>query len=72
MGGFVLFPPPTEAWHEFTALPGASDCMLLCPSPRDDTEASRRFGILLEGVAPGLVASACAQALQSSAAGDLR
>lgn len=55
MGGFVLFPPPSEAWHEFTTLPGASDCMLLCPSPGDDTEASRRFKILLEAVVPRLV-----------------
>lgn len=52
LGGFVLFPPPSEAWHEFTTLPGASDCMLVCPSPRDDLEASRRFGILLESVIP--------------------
>jgi hypothetical protein len=56
LGGFVLFPPPSEAWHEFTTLPGASDCMLLCPSPRDDAEASRRFRILLESAVPELVA----------------
>jgi len=55
MGGFVLFPPPSEAWHEFENLPGASDCMLLCPSPRDDAEASRRFDILLKSVFPGPV-----------------
>ena len=69
MGGFVLFPPPSEAWHKFTTLPGASDCMLLCPGPQDDTEASRRFGILLETVVPGLVASASAEAAQGSDAG---
>lgn len=69
MGGFVLFPPPSEAWHEFTALPGASDCMLLCPGPQDDNEASRRFGILLETVVPGLVAPATAEVAQGSDAG---
>lgn len=62
MGGFVLFPPPSEAWHEFTTLPGASDCMLLCPSPKDDAEASHRFVILLESVVPELVAWTSAEA----------
>ncbi len=70
MGGFVLFPPPSEAWHEFTTLPGASDCMLLCPGPQDDAEASRRFRILLETVVPGLVAPAGAEAAQGSDAGN--
>ena len=70
MGGFVLFPPPSQAWHEFTTLPGASDCMLLCPNPTDDTEATRRFGILLEGVVPGLVAGASAEAVRDSVGGD--
>ena len=55
MGAFVLFPPPSEAWHEFTTLPGASDCMLLCPGPRNDTEARRRLWILLEGIVPGIL-----------------
>jgi hypothetical protein len=66
MGGFVLFPAPSEAWHEFTNLQGASDCMLLCPGPQGDAEASRRFGILLETVVPGFVAPARAEAAQSS------
>ena len=70
MGGFVLFPPPSEAWHEFTTLPGASDCMLLCPGPQDDAEASRRFDILLKTVVPGLVAPASAEAAQGSDAGE--
>lgn len=71
MGGFVLFPPPSEAWHEFTTLPGASDCMLLCPSPGEDTEAGRRFEIFLEAVIPGLVARVSAEAMLGSDAGNL-
>jgi hypothetical protein len=70
MGGFVLFPPPSEAWHEFTTLQGASDCMLLCPGPQDDAEASRRFWILLETVVPGLVAPASAEAAHCTDAGQ--
>ncbi|MDT0506931.1 hypothetical protein [Novosphingobium sp. MMS21-SN21R] len=54
LGGFALFPPPSEAWHEFTTLPGASDCLLLCPSPEGDAEASRRFEMLLDAVVPRL------------------
>ncbi len=72
MGGFVLFPPPSEAWHEFTTLPGASDCMLFCPGPQDDTEASHRFGILLEGVVPGLVAPASAEVARGNNARERR
>lgn len=69
MGGFVLFPPPSEAWHEFTTLPGASDCMLLCPSPGENNEAGRRLEIFLEAVIPGLVARVCSEAMQSSDSG---
>lgn len=54
MGGFVIFPPPAQEWAEFEAMPGASDCMLLCPSPRGDAEASRRLKILLEAIVPEL------------------
>lgn len=61
MGGFVLFPPPSEAWHDFATLPGASDCMLLCPSPANDTEARRRLEILLDAVVPGVVNPAAAE-----------
>ncbi|SFP80014.1 hypothetical protein [Sphingomonas rubra] len=51
MGGFVLFPPPADHWLELATLPGASDCMLLCPRPGGDAEASRRLRSLLRMVA---------------------
>ncbi len=54
LGGFVLFPPPSEAWEEFERLVGASDCVLLCPSPGEAQEARRRFRNLLAAVAPEL------------------
>jgi hypothetical protein len=52
MGGFVVLPPPADAWVEFERLPGAGDCTLLCPSPQGDPEASRRLENLLMIVAP--------------------
>jgi hypothetical protein len=51
MGGFVVFPPPADAWVNFQRLPGAGDCTLLCPSPQGDLEASRRLESLLIVVA---------------------
>ncbi|MUT24271.1 hypothetical protein GNX14_24205 [Mesorhizobium japonicum] len=54
MGGFVIFPPPAHEWTEFEAMPGASDCMLLSPSPQGDVEASRRLKILLRSIVPEL------------------
>ncbi|MDF2384877.1 hypothetical protein JMG10_25620 [Nostoc ellipsosporum NOK] len=56
-GGFVLFPAPAMSWIEFENLPGAADCMLLCPSPQGDLEASRRLEILLRSVVPEIAAS---------------
>jgi hypothetical protein len=53
MGGFVIFPPPTDRWSELETLPGASDCMLLCPSPQGSVEASRRFELLLRSATVG-------------------
>ena len=55
MGGFVVFPSPTHAWVDFEKLPGASDCILLCPSPGGDPEASRRLEGLLRAIAPELL-----------------
>lgn len=52
MGGFVLFPPPEEAWAPFEKLENAPDCTLLCPSPRHVTGASRRLENLLHALAP--------------------
>jgi hypothetical protein len=52
MGGFVVFPAPSEAWTAFETLPGASDCALLCPSPSGDPEASRRLARLFASVLP--------------------
>jgi hypothetical protein len=43
LGGFVLFPAPACAWTAFERVPGASDCILLCPSPQGDPDASRRL-----------------------------
>lgn len=55
LGGFVLFPPPAGAWSGLESIAGASDCMLLCPSPQGDTEASRRLELLLRSVAGEVV-----------------
>jgi hypothetical protein len=52
LGGFVIYPPPAGDWTDFEKMPGASDCMLLCPSPGGDPEASRRLERLLGAVAP--------------------
>ena len=55
LGGFVLFPPPASSWKEFERLPGASDCILLCPHPRGDHEASYRLEQLLARIVPEFV-----------------
>jgi hypothetical protein len=52
MGGFVLFPPPEDAWSRFESLQDARDCTLLCPSPGRDMAASRRFENILRALAP--------------------
>ena len=50
MGAFVVFPSPSEDWRDFEGLEGASDCTLLCPSPKGDLEARRRLMGLLSTV----------------------
>lgn len=52
LGGFVVFPPPEEAWDAFRGLPGAADCSLLCPKPGVDPAASRSWIDLLYLIAP--------------------
>jgi len=52
MGGFVVFPPPAREWSELETISQARDCMLLCPGPLDDAEASRRLMALLESIVP--------------------
>jgi hypothetical protein len=54
LGGFAIFPAPSEAWAYLESLPGAADCTLLCPSPLGDTVALARLKILLETVEPKL------------------
>lgn len=54
MGAFVVFPPPAHAWTKFEIMVDARDCMLLCPSPQGDVEASRRLMTLLESIVPEL------------------
>ncbi|MCA1475721.1 hypothetical protein [Bradyrhizobium sp. NBAIM08] len=52
LGGFVLYPPPAEAWAYLQQLPGASDCTVLCPSPLGDEGASERLANLIIAIAP--------------------
>jgi len=52
LGGFVLYPPPVDAWKDFDRLPAARDCTLLCPRPGSDPEASHRLEQLLARIAP--------------------
>ncbi|WP_421460451.1 hypothetical protein [Agrobacterium tumefaciens] len=54
LGGFVLFPPPAEAWEDFERLVGASDCTLICPNPGGDHDARFRFRSLLSKIVPEL------------------
>ncbi len=57
MGGFVIFPPPTESWKEFEVLPGAADCVILAPGPRDAEMARQRLLGLLDAVSPNFKAN---------------
>jgi len=52
MGGFVVFPPPASEWSDLETISQARDCMLLCPGPLDDGEASTRLMALLESIVP--------------------
>lgn len=52
LGGFVLYPPPADAWRNFERLPAASDCTLLCPRPGEDGEGNRRLEQMLACLAP--------------------
>lgn len=52
MGGFVIFPPPSESWSDFEVLPGTADCTLLCPGPRSSEESKRRVITLITTIAP--------------------
>lgn len=54
LSGFVLFPPPADAWAHLQQLPGASDCTLLCPRPGEDTDASGRLANLVSMISPGI------------------
>lgn len=54
MGGFVIFPPPSESWVDFETMPGTADCTLLCPGPRNAQEAKRRLVNLLNAISPEL------------------
>ncbi len=60
MGGFVIFPPPSESWKEFEVLPGAADCMILAPGPRDTGVARQRLLGLLDALSPTLKANLAA------------
>jgi hypothetical protein len=52
LGGFTIFPAPSQAWSYLEALPGAADCTLLCPGPLDDTIALGRLKALLRTIEP--------------------
>jgi hypothetical protein len=54
MGGFVLFPPPSESWDHLQQLPGVRDCTLLSPSPPGDEAASKTLANLLIAISPGV------------------
>lgn len=54
MGAFVIFPPPAYEWSELETITQARDCMLLCPGPLDDAEASARLKTLLVSIVPEL------------------
>lgn len=56
MGGFVLFPPPSESWAYLQQIPGVRDCTLLSPSPHGDEAASGRLASLLTAISPDLKA----------------
>jgi hypothetical protein len=52
MGGFVLFPPPSEAWAHLQQIPGVRDCTVLSPSPLGDEAVSERLANLLIAISP--------------------
>lgn len=52
LGGFVLFPPPSESWAHLQQIPGARDCTLLSPSPLGDESVSERLANLLIAISP--------------------
>lgn len=54
LGAFVIFPPPAHEWSELETITQARDCMLLCPSPLNDADASARLKTLLESIIPEL------------------
>jgi hypothetical protein len=57
MGGFVIFPPPSESWKAFEVIPGAADCVIFAPGPRDADVAKHRLLGLLEVISPNLKAN---------------
>lgn len=52
MGAFVVLPRPAHEWSELETVTQARDCMLLCPGPLDDAEASARLRTLLISIVP--------------------
>jgi len=58
MGGFVLFPPPSESWAHLQQLPGAADCTLLSPSPLGDEAARERLAKLLIAISSDIATHA--------------
>ncbi len=57
MGGFVIFPPPSESWKVFEVLPGAADCVIFAPGLRDAAAARQRLLGLLDAISPNLKAN---------------
>jgi hypothetical protein len=55
LGGFVIFPPPPEAWVNFEKIVGASDCTIFCPSPQNPREAAPRLMHFLAKVCSAIV-----------------
>lgn len=56
MGGFVIFPPPSESWKDFEVLPGAADCVIFAPGPREAEDARQRLVRLMDALSPNLIA----------------
>lgn len=54
LGGFVLFPPPSDSWGRLQQIQGARDCTLFCPSPLGDETVGARLAGLLSAIAPGI------------------
>lgn len=53
LGGFVIFPPPSEAWVYIQKLPGLGDCTILSPTPLGDEAAGQRL--------EGLISTICSE-----------